>query len=187
MKAPSEVEASLHIFHTPFSFSAPLVQASVSGFRATEMHKSNSIVMRAPKTLIFETAANLELWPKILPHYRYVRYLERGTNRNVVVMAARRSGIPIKWTSEELIDRERTEIHFKHLKAFTKGMHVVWTFADVRDGVRVEISHQLNFRIPSLAPLFDPIIGDFFIGNVANETLRCMKAYAEARANTVTA
>ena len=31
--------------------------------------------MRAPKISIFETAANLELWPKILPHYRYIRYL----------------------------------------------------------------------------------------------------------------
>ena len=62
--------------------------------------------MRAPKMSIFETAANLELWPKILPHYRYIRYLERDPNRNVVVMAARRSGIPIKWTSEEIIDRD---------------------------------------------------------------------------------
>jgi len=58
------------------------------------MHKTNSIVMHAPKVAIFETAANLELWPKILPHYRYIRFLERGADRNVVVMAARRSGIP---------------------------------------------------------------------------------------------
>lgn len=143
--------------------------------------------MRAPKMSIFETAANLELWPKILPHYRYIRYLERGPNRNIVVMAAERSGIPIKWTSEEIIDRERVEVRFNHLKAFTKGMHVVWTFDETRDGVRVEISHELNFRIPPLAPIFNPIIGDFFIGNIANKTLRCMKAYVEARANRVTA
>ena len=143
--------------------------------------------MRAPKMSIFETAANLELLPKILPHYRYIRYLERGPKRNIVVMAAVRSGIPIKWTSEEMIDRERVEIHFNHLKAFTKGMHVVWTFDETPDGVRVEISHELNFRIPALAPIMDPIIGDFFIGNVANKTLHCMKQYLEAQTNTVTA
>jgi ribosome-associated toxin RatA of RatAB toxin-antitoxin module len=136
--------------------------------------------MRAPKMSIFETAANLELWPKILPHYRYISYLERSPNRNVVVMVATRSGIPIKWTSEEIIDRDRVEVRFNHLKAFTKGMHVVWTFTEVPEGVRVEISHELNFRIPALAPIFNPIIGDFFIGNVANKTLRCMKAYLEA-------
>jgi ribosome-associated toxin RatA of RatAB toxin-antitoxin module len=150
------------------------------------MHKTNSILIQAPKLFIFETAANLELWPKILPHYRYIRYLEHGGNRNVVVMAARRSGIPIKWTSEEIIDRERVEIHFNHLKAFTKGMHVVWTFNETADGVRVEVVHDLNFRIPVFAPIMEAIIGDFLIGNVANKTLRCMKQYVEAQANRVT-
>jgi ribosome-associated toxin RatA of RatAB toxin-antitoxin module len=136
--------------------------------------------MYAPKMSIFETAANLELWPKILPHYRYIHYLERGANRNIVVMAARRSGIPIKWTSEEIIDRQRVEVHFNHLKAFTKGMHVVWTFDETPDGVRVEILHEFNFRIPFLAPMMEAIIGDFFIGNVANKTLHCMKKYVES-------
>ena len=143
--------------------------------------------MHAPKISIFETAANLELWPKILPHYRYIRYLERGGDRNIVVMAARRSGIPIKWTSEEIIDRDHIEIHFNHLKAFTRGMQVVWTFTDMAGGVRVEILHEMNFRIPALAPIMEPIIGDFFIGNVANKTLRCMKQYVEAQTNKVTA
>ena len=151
------------------------------------MHKNNSLVIRAPKMEIFETAANLELWPKILPHYRYIRFLERGADRNIVVMAASRSGIPITWTSEEIIDRERLEIRFLHLKAWTKGMHVVWMFSDTPDGVLVTISHDLRFRIPALSPIVNPIIGDFFIHNIANKTLRCMKAYVEARANKVTA
>jgi len=143
--------------------------------------------MQAPKMMIFETAANLELWPKILPHYRYIRFLERGANRNIVVMAARRSGIPISWTSEQIIDRSRLEIHFHHLKAWTKGMRVVWTFSDTPDAVMVEISHDLQFRIRLLAPIVNLVIGDFFIHNIANKTLRCMKAYIEARANKVAA
>jgi ribosome-associated toxin RatA of RatAB toxin-antitoxin module len=151
------------------------------------MHKTNSLVIRAPKMEIFETAANLELWPKILPHYRYIRFVERAADRNIVVMAARRSGIPISWTSEEIIDRERLEIRFLHLKAWTKGMQVVWTFSDAPDGVLVTISHDLRFRIPALSPIVNPIIGDFFIHNIANKTLRCMKAYVEAGANKVTA
>jgi ribosome-associated toxin RatA of RatAB toxin-antitoxin module len=151
------------------------------------MHKTNSLLIHAPKMDIFEIAANLELWPKILPHYRYIRFLERSPNRNIVVMAARRSGIPISWTSEQIIDRNQFEIHFHHLKAWTKGMRVVWTFSDTGDGVLVTISHDLRFRIPALAPIADAIIGDFFIHSVANKTLRCMKAYMEARANKVTA
>src|SRR5437773_9692987 len=136
------------------------------------MHKVNFIVMHAPKMAIFETAANLELWPKILPHYRYIRFLERGPDRNIVVMAAQRSGIPISWTSEQIIDRDRPEIRFLHLKAWTKGMRVVWTFSDAPGGVLVTISHDLEFRIPVLAPIVDPIICDFFIHNIANKTLR---------------
>jgi ribosome-associated toxin RatA of RatAB toxin-antitoxin module len=151
------------------------------------MHKSNSIIMRAPKTLIFETAADLELWPKILPHYRYIRYLERRVNRNIVVMAATRSGIPISWISEQIIDPDRLEIHFHHLKAFTKGMRVVWTFQDAPTGVLVEIMHDLAFRVNLLAPIANKIIGDFFIHNIASKTLRCMKSYVEARTNKVAA
>ncbi|HWM24463.1 MAG TPA: SRPBCC family protein [Chthoniobacterales bacterium] len=143
------------------------------------MHKTNSIIIHAPKTAIFETAANLELWPKILPHYRYIRYLERGRDRNLVVMAAVRSGIPISWTSEQVIDRDKIEIHFHHLKAWTKGMRVVWSFQETPGGVLVEIMHELRFRNRALAPVVEPIIGNFFIHHIAGKTLRCMKAYLE--------
>ncbi|MDP9004949.1 MAG: SRPBCC family protein [Verrucomicrobiota bacterium] len=135
--------------------------------------------MHAPKTEIFETAANLALWPKILPHYRYIRYLERSADRNLVVMAATRAGLPISWTSEQIIDRAKLEIHFHHLKAWTKGMHVVWSFKEMPAGVLVEIVHDLRFRIPLLAPLAEPIIGKGFIHPVASKTLRCMKAFLE--------
>ena len=151
------------------------------------MHKTNSIIMRAPKKSIFETAANLELWPKILPHYRYIRYLERSPERNLVLMAATRSGIPISWTSEQIIDRDRLQIRFHHLKAFTKGMCVVWTFKETREGVLVEIAHDLQFRVGFLALIADKIIGDFFIHHIANKTLHCMKAYVEAQARPVIA
>jgi len=151
------------------------------------MRKINSIIMYAPKRTIFETAANLELWSQILPHYRYIHYLERSPNRNIVEMAATRSGIPISWTSEQIIDPDRLEIHFHHLRAFTKGMRVVWTFQDAPTGVLVEIRHDLAFRVNLLAPIADKIIGDFFIHNIASKTLHCMKSYVEARANKVTA
>ncbi len=143
------------------------------------MHTGNSILMRAPRADIFETAADLSRWPAILPHYRYIRYYERSPDRNVVKMAAVRSGIPISWVSEQVIDRDRFEVRFHHLKAFTKGMEVVWTFQETPEGVRVEILHDLRFRIPALAPLADPIIGGFFIGHIAGQTLACMKKHLE--------
>lgn len=150
------------------------------------MHIGNSIIIHAPKMTIFETAANLELWPKILPHYRYIRYLERGQDRNLVVMAAVRSGIPISWTSEQVIDRKNIEIHFRHRKAWTKGMRVVWSFKETPAGILVEIMHDLQFRNRPLAPIAEPIIGSFFIHHIAGKTLRCLKAYLEGAANRPT-
>ena len=129
--------------------------------------------------MIFEISTNLELWPKILPHYRYIRYLERGDDRNVVLMAAMRSGIPISWTSAQVIDRENVEMRLHHLKAWTKGMNVVWTYTDTPNGVAVQITHNLQFRNRILAPIAEPMIGNFFISHIAAKTLHCMKEYLE--------
>ncbi len=145
------------------------------------MQTGNSIIIQAPREAIFETAADLAQWPTILPHYRYIRFLRQLPNpeRSVVEMAALRSGIPVSWTSEFVVDRERMELRFLHLKAFTRGMRVVWTFKETPAGVLVEIMHVLRFRNALLAPLAEPIIGGFFIHHVANQTLRAMKAHLE--------
>jgi len=145
------------------------------------MQTGNSIIIQAPREAIFQTAADLEQWPRILPHYRHIRYLERGPERNVVEMAACRSGVPISWISEQIIDPTRMEVRFHHLKAFTRGMRVVWTFKETPAGVLVEIVHVLHFRIAALAPLTDRIIGGFFIQHIANQTLRAMKAHLESQ------
>ncbi len=123
------------------------------------MHTATSILMNAPRERIFEVAANLEDWPRLLPHYRYIKYLERGPERNVVEMAAVRDGIPIAWLSEQIIDRANLQVRFTHLRAWTKGMRVVWTFRETPAGVLVEIEHDLKFRFPPLAPLAERIIG----------------------------
>ena len=146
------------------------------------MQTGNSIIMHAPRELIFETAADLAQWPRILPHYRYIRFLEQRRERSIVEMAALRSGIPISWTSEFVIDRERMELRFLHLKAFTRGMRVVWTFKETPAGVLVEIMHALRFRLAALAPIAEPIIGGFFIHHVANQTLQVMKTQVEKSA-----
>jgi len=149
------------------------------------MHKENSIVIHAPLARIFEAASDLSQWPRILPHYRWIRYLSRSLNKNLVVMGARRGWIPIQWTSEQMIDAERREVRFHHLKALTNGMDVVWTFTERSDGVEVKISHDLKPRIPLIGRFVaEKIIGDFFIHFIASRTLYYMKLHLERNYGT---
>ncbi len=94
-------------------------------------------------------------------------------------MAAVRSGIPISWTSEYWTDDHALELHFLHLTKWTKGMKVVWTLTPTRDGTRVEIIHDLKFRVPLLAWIAEPMISGFFISHVANLTLATFKKHLE--------
>ena len=146
------------------------------------MNAESRILIRAPRQRIFDVTSDLSRWPELLPHYRYITYLERGDDRHIVKMACHRDGIPISWVSEQVIDRGRMEVHFHHLRAFTKGMAVVWTYDKSPDGTLVRIIHDLNFRIPALAWLAEPIIGGFFIENIANKTLRTFKTHLESPA-----
>lgn len=145
------------------------------------MHIENFIIMKAPLEKIFETAADLTLWPKILPHYRWIRFLEQSPTRNVVKMAAWRKWIPVRWTSEQQIDREKKEVHFNHLKAFTKGMQVIWTFTPGEHGVEVRIRHDLKSTLPFIGKFVsEKIIGGYFISYIANQTLTHMKRHVES-------
>ena len=74
---------------------------------------------------------------------------------------------------------QTTFMPFVHLRRWTKGMKVVWTLTPTRDGTRVEIIHDLQFRVPLLGWLAEPIICGFFIENVANKTLAAFKAHLE--------
>ena len=149
------------------------------------MHTGNSVHILAPREKIFALVSDLSRWPELLPHYRYIRVLGKEQGRDIVQMAATRSpGIPISWVSAYDADAQRLELRFEHLRAWTKGMKVIWTLTPTRDGTRVEIIHDLKFRVPFLGWLAEPIIGGFFIENIANKTLRTFKELLERETST---
>ena len=124
--------------------------------------------------------SDLARWPELLPHYRHIRFRGKDeAGRDIVEMAATRDGIPISWVSAYEADRQRLELRFEHLRAWTKGMQVVWTLTPTATGTQVEIIHDLRFRVPALGWLAEPIIGGFFIDNIARKTLRTFKAVLE--------
>jgi hypothetical protein len=94
-------------------------------------------------------------------------------------MAARRGWLPIHWTSRFYADTHMRELHFEHLKAFTRGMRVLWTYTPTPDGVQVTISHELD-RASAFGRWFaHHVLGEMFIGPVATRTLSHFKKYLE--------
>lgn len=134
----------------------------------------NEILVHAPPSAIYRYASDTERWPEYLPHYRFVRTLERDGDRRVVDMGAWRTGIPVRWRAEQVNDPLAPTIRFRHIRGWTRGMNVEWRFEPVAGGTRVTIDHRAALPFP-----MDWIIGKLFIDHVATRTLRRMKTLAE--------
>ena len=110
------------------------------------MHSENTVEMAGDLEQIVALAADVERWPTILPHYRWVTLLEGGGDRKTVEMAARRGRIPVRWRAVQEIDRTGPTpvIRFRHVGGVTKGMEVAWTFDPRPGAVRVRIHHDFR-------------------------------------------
>lgn len=155
------------------------------------MYTTDELVMGASVDACFQTAADVERWPDILPHYRWVRFQRHdgfGTGR--VEMAARRdfgpAPWPVWWVSEMRLDRSRPAVLYTHVAGITTGMEVEWTFEPLPEGgTRVRIIHDWppGPAWPLPAPLRraigNRVIGPVFIHHVASRTLRGIRSHVE--------
>src|SRR3954463_3106327 len=96
------------------------------------MNTSDSVRIKGRYERIFELAADVEAWGRILPHYRYVNVIKRGANRKLVRMSAWRDFIPVTWSAVETIypgtRANPGRITFHHVRGLVKGMDVEWSF-----------------------------------------------------------
>ena len=149
------------------------------------MRTVDQILIRAPLDRVFHAAADIERWPDILPHYRWVRFLDRRhDDAGTVEMAAWRPFGPVRypvwWVSEMTIDRAKREIRYRHLKGITRGMEVAWRFEAV-EGVLVTIVHEWPGPAwPLVGRLAaNLVIGPVFIHGIARRTLAGIKRAVE--------
>lgn len=151
------------------------------------MRTENVVEIRGELARIVQLAADVEAWPRILPHYRWVTLLGGGGDRKIVEMAARRDWIPVKWRAVQEIRRDGPTpvIAYRHIWGVTKGMEVAWTFEPRPDRVVVTIAHDFHPRWPLVGDLLaDRIIGPAFVGNIAGKTLATIKRIVEREAGT---
>jgi uncharacterized membrane protein len=162
----------------PSRHRCPLARSTVRD--AAAMRSQLRVLVHAPAARIFALAAEVERWPELLPHYRYVRRLPDPNGERRFAMGARRGPIPVRW---EAIQRPRSEqgvIEFEHTGGVTRGMRVAWHLDETDEGVEVSIEHEVKLAWPLVGePVARWIIGPQFIEAIARRTLRRVKHLAE--------
>lgn len=143
----------------------------------------------APPDVSFQVAADVEGWPEILPHYRWVRFQEKGGFADgVVEMAAWRPFGPVKyptwWVSEMEHDPEARTVCYRHVDGITRGMDVLWEVRDTGDGgSHLRIVHEWDgpeWPVIGRAAA-SLVIAPHFISHIAGRTLAGVRAEAERR------
>jgi uncharacterized membrane protein len=150
------------------------------------MRTVDRIRVRAPIERVFRTAADVEQWPAILSHYRWVRMLEREDGGGLVEMAAWRPfgvlNYPTWWVSEMRVDRTAPAIHYRHVRGITTGMDVVWELQPAGTSTDVTIVHDWSGPgwplVGAAAAAW--VIGPVFVHGIASRTLAGLARHLEA-------
>jgi ribosome-associated toxin RatA of RatAB toxin-antitoxin module len=147
----------------------------------------------APAAICFRVAADVESWPTILPHYRWVRFRRKdGFGAGEVEMAAwRRFGplpYPTWWVSEMTSRPDDLRVFYEHIDGITRGMRVEWSVhPDGEGGCTLKIVHEWDG--PGWPLIGDVaanrVIGPHFIHHVASRTLAGVAREAERLARHV--
>ena len=149
------------------------------------MRTVDRAIIRASIDDAFRAASDVELWPELLPHYRWVRFLERRPDGGVVEMSANRPFGPLNWptwwVSEMWIEPARRAVRYRHVRGVTSGMDVEWTLRDGADGVDVSIVHEWGGPPWPLIrrPAAEWVIGPVFVHGIASRTLAGLKRAVE--------
>jgi ribosome-associated toxin RatA of RatAB toxin-antitoxin module len=144
------------------------------------MHTVDTIAIASTPEIVYRLAADVERWPLILPHYRYVRVLERpGPEECIVEMGARRDWIPVWWRSRMWCYPDERRIVYKHIGGATTGMDVEWTIIPTGGVTRARITHDIDLTWPVVGRLAAWVMCDAFVSYIATRTLRGVAAAAE--------
>ncbi|HSG09682.1 MAG TPA: SRPBCC family protein [Longimicrobiales bacterium] len=143
----------------------------------------------ASPDIAFRVAADVEGWPDILPHYRWVRFLRKDSfAQGVVEMAAWRHfgplGYPTWWVSEMEHDAAERVVRYRHVRGVTSGMDVVWRVSAAPGGCsHLSIVHEWTGPGWPLIGRFaaERVIGPRFVSHIAGLTLAGVAAEAERR------
>jgi ribosome-associated toxin RatA of RatAB toxin-antitoxin module len=142
--------------------------------------------VRASVATMFALVREVEHWPALLPHYRFVRFRERAAGGGgLVEMSANRPfgfvNWPTWWLSRMAVDESAPAVRFHHVGGITKGMDVEWSFQPVEGGTHVKLVHVWDGpRWPLIGVVAATVvIGPVFVHGIASRTLAGLAREAE--------
>jgi hypothetical protein len=149
-------------------------------------------VVHAPADVCFQVAADVERWPDILSHYRWVRFQKKDSLGNgIVEMAAWRDfpahlRYPTWWVSQMRSAPDEPAVYYKHIAGITRGMNVKWELNARGSDTHIRLVHEWNGPdwpvIRGLAANW--VIGPHFVSAIAQKTLAGVARAAEQRVLT---
>lgn len=135
------------------------------------------VTVAAPAETVFRLAAEVELWPALLPHVRSARVLERRGRRQLFTVRARWRGWPVGWLAVAELDAARGSIRVRHTSPLTRGTTELWSVAPFPDGETCRLAVQIE--LPSRAPGVVRRLGARIARDLAEMTLARLRAVAE--------
>ncbi len=150
------------------------------------MRTEDRLRIKAPAGRVFAAATDVERWPELLPHYRWVELQGRQGDARVVEMAAWRPfGLlkyPTWWKSLMWTDPAGRAVRYRHIDGITRGMDVEWRLEPDGDQTDVTIVHEWDGPAWPLIrwPAANWVIGPIFVRGIASRTLAGIGRYVES-------
>lgn len=142
--------------------------------------------VRATAQVMFEFVRDVAAWPRLLRHYRFVRFTERDADGGgVVEMSANRPFGPLRWPtwwrSLMWVTPATRTVRFRHVGGITTGMDVEWRIQTDPAGAYVRLTHVwCGPRWPLVGRLAArAVIGPVFVHGIASRTLAGLAHAAE--------
>ncbi|RKR92297.1 aromatase [Micromonospora pisi] len=117
-------------------------------------HTENSVVILAPRQLVWDLTNDVSAWPGLFTEYQLAEVLEQRGNRVLfrLTMFPDENGIAWSWVSERTMDPVEFEVHARRVETGPFAyMRIYWRYDEVPGGTRM--TWVQDFAMKPTAPV----------------------------------
>jgi coenzyme Q-binding protein COQ10 len=146
--------------------------------------QTHHLVPHAP-SLMFAVVADIESYPKFVPHCASMRILSREIRSETVEIMTARMGIHYKffeehYTSSVTLDREALAVDVRQLEGPFKFLVNTWRFEKTGEGTKIHFFLNYELRSRSLNMFMGPLFQKLFKNFELAFERRAQELYAAA-------